>query len=915
MSSYVLPQVQVFQIFNQLPGSVTQNMNAFVFGPQYQLFRYGVASEKALASLGQYNYLADTVLGWPSQPAGSVPDTSYAALYGDNVWARYLALAPSDGAEVTSEDARNEIRVPNVVLKTANGYTRSGLLLRDVRVGDCVQYSYTDLYDVTVSGSSRIVALLPDVSSSTRGPANPKASNTGPQTSEDVVSGGTYTGPANTTYQVKVLRGGVFTRTASAEYDEGNSIHTTMTLTANPGAPAAPDWTKWLGGDINDTYTLTCTTGGGISAARFSLTSVAGDTMTGIDFASSANAVAIGNRGLYAAMTGTGTFTQGDSWTITVLACRPQIQITDASGIDTSSTFVATSGVAYNVGSYNVTVTFESNGYDGLTTGDVFNIAVTASAPSAIYTVVLADDVAAGIPAGIPFSLSFFLTQNAAQITSRKIQVPGQYNWTADPVGGITVKAAIAVQDPSWRDLSGEMPWLPVVQADLFMQYRALILTNAQDIQSISDISEVVTTLGTVHPDNPLAQGVFNALQNSGSQAVYFIGIPSVDATGWAYALSRAELTSSFFSMVPLTQDADVKETVVAHVNEMSGPSNKRWRVAFVGQGMLTQAPVYTQANNLGGASFLAEISVDAITGLYTILKFVNQDGSASTTTRCTTEVKAGDTVLTSFATDAWGAVTSVAYRVASVMSNNTLKLVAGPASAVDTPSKTEVWHPYTIQETAEAIAAASSNYYNRRVYNCFPSTLGSNGVLEGAEFGAAAIAGLVSSVPPQQPITNIAVAGFDDLPLVYRTFTAAQLNTIAGGGTLIIMQDQVGGLVYVRHQVSTAASGGDLNQTELSLVKNLDSISYYFAARFKPYVGRYNITPQFLSLIYTVIQDGINYLGSLTDVGTLGPQLDLTKTEIVGVQQHPTLKDHVIATVNLGLPAPFNVLQLNLVV
>jgi len=49
--------------------------------------------------------------------------------------------------------------------------------------------------------------------------------------------------------------------------------------------------------------------------------------------------------------------------------------------------------------------------------------------------------------------------------------------------------------------------------------------------------------------------------------------------------------------------------------------------------------------------------------------------------------------------------------------------------------------------------------------------------------------------------------------------------------------------------------------------------------------------------------------------VGLLAPQIILDETEIVGIQQHPALKDHIVATVNIGLPAPCNVIQLRLVV
>ena len=191
MSTYVLPQVQVFQLFTQMPGSVTQNMNAFIFGPQYQLFRYSVPAEKALIGLGQYNAAASTQYGWPSQPSGSVPDVSYAQLYADNVWAQYAAITTADGAQIPSEDQRNEIRVSAMVLQTANGLVRSGTLYRDVKAGDTVRYSYTDMYDVVQTGTSRVVSLVPDVEPASIGDASPKASNEATQAGTENLDIGT----------------------------------------------------------------------------------------------------------------------------------------------------------------------------------------------------------------------------------------------------------------------------------------------------------------------------------------------------------------------------------------------------------------------------------------------------------------------------------------------------------------------------------------------------------------------------------------------------------------------------------------------------------------------------------------------------------------------------------------------------
>lgn len=1053
--SYILPQVEVFQIFRQLPQNVIKNLNAFIFGPHYQLFRYSVAAEKELISLGAYVTDDDTVYAWPNQPTSTVVDTDYVKLYAENVWAEYASI-PADAeheAQIVSEDERNKVRIAALVLQEANDHLRSAELLRDVRVGDRVRYSYTDIYDETHTGTTKVVALEADVDAADIGsPTNKDANqadvtatagltagstaafastvgNTGAYASskvfamvsslddeftgslsagvvEDVITvevttGGapgtalatvsyasemyarenvrieaagseegqiylgnnlylefitaaaetefsvgdtytvtvaasfteltasefnatvsTYTGPKDTTYVIEVVRGGLFDRTVTQM--PGLTNDSGSTLAINPGDSATPDWTEWLGGDVDDEYILRCTGAGDITTATFSLTSGLGDDVSGIVFATAETDIALGNRGLVGSLTAA-TFTVGDYWVIRVNACRPQVKVTDTAGIDATVYVTVADGTEFDLGDYGAELNFNVNsnteaGVDasgGLRKGDIYYVEASGEVEQAVHTLVLADDLDASIPAGDNIALWLYTIQNGVAITSKRVQSPPDYNWEADADDGLTVYEGLQVQDASWIDVNGDYPWLDVYSADLYVEYRALLTTNADTIHSITDVSDVATTLGTIHPDNPLAQGVYNALLNSGNRAIYYMGLPSNDTAGWSAILDRATLSDDVYAFVPLTQDTEVFELVAAHVNEMSTETEKHWRILFVGSAMPSADPIYTQVAHPLGDQFLATISDDDDTDYpgNTLLKFVDEDGDPTTFTEALSDLKAGDKIRINFSTDAWGTAEYAEYEVAEVLTNTTVRLESGPAAVVDLPTKVEAWHPYTLAEMADAYAAISSGFASRRIYNIFPSQLGSGGVVQSGEFGAAAVAGLASSVPPQQPITNIELNGFDDLPLVYQTFNRTQLNKMAEYGTLIIMQDIVGGRIYIRHQVSTKALGGNLNETELSITKNLDSISYYFAARYAPYIGKYNITPAMLNVIELVLRDGLNYLGSLTDVGLLGPQVILEETEIVGVQQDTELADHIIATVNLGLPKPFNVLQLRLVV
>jgi len=1046
--SYILPQVQVFQIFTQIPQNVVQNLNAFVFGPNYQLFRYEEAGERALTSLGTYDG-TETAYAWPNYPTGATLDLGYTKVYAENVWAEYFHFDATYGFEIVSGE-RNKIRMGAGYVKTANEYVRASGLLRDVKIGDRVRYEFVD-GATTYTGTTKVVGLEADEVPPVVGTLTNKASNKGSVAasnlatvdvtagaentstlaavvealdgteftgslsnglvSDDIVvtittagaagtakasvvyasgaysafdvpievaagtdgklyignnavlvfaaagsdavfdvgdsfslelSAGftrltadnivvdaesTFTGPQATTYMLEVVRGGVFDRAVTVS----NGIQASAgTLSVAVGSSAASDWALWAGGDIDDEYVLRCTKSGTAATAEFSLSSLTGDDDTLIIFGGTSD-VTIGTRGLVAAI-GAASYVVGDSWVIRVNASRPVIRVSDTAGVDGAKNVLITSpgaaDFALTIGSFGVSAAVTANlnteggtsASGGLRLGDVYYIPVEPATEAGVKTIVLADDVVAGIEPGDVLDVYMYVVKPVVELTARREQTAPEYNWEATDAA-LTVHAGLQVQDSGWVAGDGTMPWLNVYRADLFATYRALLQGAADAIHVIENVSDVAAQLGTVHPDNPLAQGVYNALLNSGNRAVYYMGVPSDDLDGWSYVLDRASLSTDVYAFAPMTQNEEVLELVEAHIDAMSTETEKHWRIGFVSAEAPSSLNVYTHLSNPTGAEYLATISemTNPLTGAVEniLVKFVEgtEDLDPSTFTACLTDVRAGDKVRIAYSVDEWGDPTYSEFEVAEVLTNASLRLESGPAATIDRGSKVEVWHPYTLTEMAQAIAAKSRGFYNRRIYNVFPGILSSNGVTMTGEFGAAAVAGLTSSVAPQQPITNVELNGFDDLPLVYRTFNRTQLNKMAEYGTMIIMQDMPGSTVYVRHQVSTKASGMNMNETELSLVKNLDSVSYYFANRFAPYIGRYNITPDLLEILNNILEDGIAFLGSMTGTGLIGPQILLDDTEIVGIQQHPSLLDHVVGTVNLALPKPFNVLQLRLVV
>jgi hypothetical protein len=754
---------------------------------------------------------------------------------------------------------------------------------------------------------------------------------------EGVMASGGYTGSVDTEYSVEVVRGGLFERAAVVlPLATAPSAATQAALHASLG--------EWTGGEVDDEYRLVCVTGGTITSAVFQLKSQLGDDSDSVVFPSygEGNYVKAGRKSLKLWLedkTGAAShvFVAGADWSVVVRAARPQVRITDSAGTSQEVTALVTPDNSMDVGFNGVSIVFPPNsnymaGVDnalkgGLLTGERFTIAATASKDGPVKTLVLSGDLpatascaltSAGLPVKdpSPVSIALSMVENLVAIPRENRDpavAPGQFNFTTSQ-DLVTIAPDIKVTSARVELAGGVRPYLPLRHANMLVEHRDLLRTHAGSIFNISDIGLVESDLGVIHPDNPLAMGVHKAMQNCGDRTLYYSAVDTDDQKGFRAVLSKAGLTSDVYAFCPLTENISIHQDVAAHVADLSSEINKRWRIAFVGTKMPDIMPVVNASTHPSGLNWTATVERDTRPGKFgAVTKIVLTSDDAKLLER----VRPGDKARIQFATDPWGNPVFSEIEVAEVGSD-TAFYVRTPLAAVSaSPQRVEVWHPLTVSETAQEVADISSRYASRRMYHVFPERLEDGDFVLPAFYGAAAVAGLCSSVVPQQGLTNIAVNGFSQVPVAYSMFSYEDLNTIAGGGTLIIMQETRNSEIFVRHQISTAYSQGNLNTSELSLTKNLDAISYYFANLLRPYIGRYNVTPELLMVLTTEVNNALSYLGSFTRVGLLGPQLILEngKSALRTLQQHPTLKDRVYAVLDLEMPYPLNVIELHLVV
>lgn len=485
--------------------------------------------------------------------------------------------------------------------------------------------------------------------------------------------------------------------------------------------------------------------------------------------------------------------------------------------------------------------------------------------------------------------------------------------------------------------------YAPVLFADLYLTYRERIETYADAIHTVEYASQVASLLGTVDKDNPIALGVYmaclNAASDDGDEAppVYFMATPylgkeATEAEEYAKVLDRATINDKVYALAPTTRNDEVLELVRSHVLDMSAKTVKQWRIA------VASAEIPDSVLKLGSAHYIhgnenyalpvsptvgTDISTDPSVK-YTMIRAVKglNDPSPNGDTQFRTDVKKGDVVRFCYHKDGWGEEVYEEYIVDKVINNNTVKIVGeidmtyiyeNEGGTAYIPSKVEIYHVYSATELAEVVASVSKAWATRRMLNVFPTVFKNDSVQLTGEFAACAVAGRISSCEPQQPMTNLDIRGMDDIPLTYQTYSKAQLDIMAAGGTFIIAQDLPADKVYIRHQITTAYPDGNLNTAELSITKNLDSISYAFADVFAPYIGRYNITPRLLVSFESIASRLLQQLQ--TDDSVYGPQIIAEGTEILYIRQNELMKDHVDIAVRLNLPYPCNNIDIVLTV
>lgn len=914
---YFRPQAIVQGEFVPLASSTIQPQPVLLIGAENKVFEENDTQDREFINYGAYDYTTDTDYAYAGLPVGGVVDLSSVRLIMEDVLAQYALFTEGSG-NAKRGTAANQVNLPVVDgFQTFNNgtttFNRNSIFVnRDVQVGDRVKITA----GVNIL-NSRITGFIHDVV---------------PAVVDDEFEN-------KTSNQA----------TQPLSYEDGDAA----TTVNNAGTNHAPAYDLSVPGDdykgsltlghMTETYTLEVIqagTPGGMGAALFKVTSTKGDNVTNVAAVAHGTRFAVGTRGLYARFIApsSGNFVVGEKYTfapaaeftqhvpsrssdadvydglfdttyvVTVIKGgtwiqEPQVSVTTTTGIDSGGPVVVDINDAFSLGTLGIQAVFDDSvAQGGLRLGDVYTLKAVAAKKGAVRTMILAHPINSSVLANTSVGVDFYIYKSQIEIPSKGYPLFPDDNMEA-AASEFTVKAGIDIYDSTWTDFLGDLDPIPVIEARLIVPYTALLTANANIMRSLSDLSSVTTVAGKVIPANPMGYALDKALQNSGSQPVYFISVQSNDEEGFRFALEEHEARSVGYMVTPLTSDDTILDLIRGHVNSMNGENKQKRCIAFISTSLPSVVLKYDKTEL--GNNWVGSVALDPGSMEYIDL---NIPGALL----ITDGIRPGDTLRTDFGIDAFGNPIYKTATIASIVDEENAKLASpGLANGVGDPTPVQVQIARTLTKDEQAVleAANSSEYSDRFVYNVF-ANIPLNSDVPGF-FLASAVAGFASSVVPHQPITNFTLSGFNDQTGTLRRFSATQLDTMAEGGTLIVTQDAIGGANYIRHQLST--DNTDDLRSELSVTRNLHSIEKYIQDLLAPLVGKHNITDYFLQLVDVTVRQALDYLQSQTSTLSAGPQIRSWDQESLIVTQNPTLRTEVDIEVDVVLPLPANRIKMKI--
>lgn len=489
----------------------------------------------------------------------------------------------------------------------------------------------------------------------------------------------------------------------------------------------------------------------------------------------------------------------------------------------------------------------------------------------------------------------------------------------------INTQGDIQIKHDILRDTSGEVVTL-TSGVNLYHAYTALRLdvsaaAENPSLLAFGDSTELEAALAPITPDNPLAFGLFQALQNAGANYVYGVGVgaTSSDApygteTAWQAALDFLE-AKDVYGLALMTDSSVVCQAARTHVLSMSEPEQKGERVMYFWLGRPTRESDTivvsgTDGDRLSNTTFdtkIATLSQALLAqgidpGNITVEDDVYLDiasdsinyniGSISGTVVTINKTFTSDQNIDDFYTESDNLPLTAISDIFSVK-------IRGQAIANTTAGK--------ILEI-ETIGSRAEGYASRRcrMQQCDQVKVTVSGVeqLVPGFYASAAKAGQLAGNGPSQPYTEFPIAGFTGVTGSNDIYKPSLMNQAAGSGVEWLIQEGDGAPIKSRHQLTTDPTS--LETREQSITNALDYGAKLLRAIMRFYIGKYNITDTYLQNLSTIAQAGLEYIVD---------KRVWQGADLNNVLQDETNPDTILVDITVAVFSPANRIRITLIV
>lgn len=397
---------------------------------------------------------------------------------------------------------------------------------------------------------------------------------------------------------------------------------------------------------------------------------------------------------------------------------------------------------------------------------------------------------------------------------------------------------------------------------------------ESEGFKEMASIADIRVLIGEPVSWNPLAYGA-KVAQQQFSTSVYTYGLNAESSSDYTEAFSALEM-QEVYAIACMSHDSGILATAIAHANAMSEATAKKERVVVVNKpipgwtGTIHAETTAEKATTADGIKAVAAAYQEKrLFMTFPDWGYVEENRHISTIKK--------SWVINSFAS------------VSPTISDDSYFYCK---FAFDMKVGSTRYKKGEIIDDTKWQALVDAGYHNLTVYSPVPGF-----------YYDAAVAGQIVGKRPEQPLTNVPIAGVDRTYGSWDYFTDTHLNTIAEGGYYIMTQSSANSPVVSRHQMSTNVLS--IAKRELSITTAIDYTAKFIRKVMAPYIGRYVINPQFLSMVRTTLSG----IGNILLVDGV-----LAGFNIASVQQSEINPDSIEVEIDILPLYPVNYIRITLV-